>query len=87
MPTIWIPLPMRDLTGGKDVIRIPGKTVGEALSNLEAIYPGVRDRLCQEDDLSPFIALVVDGDVSEMRLYQPLEEDSEVHFLPVMEGG
>ncbi len=87
MPTIWIPLAMRDLTGGKDAIRVPGRSVGEALANLEAICPGVRDRLCPDDDLSPFIALVVDGEVSEMRMYQPLEEDSEVRFLPAMEGG
>jgi sulfur-carrier protein len=87
MPTIWIPVSMRELTSGKDAIRVPGRTVGQALANLEAIYPGVRGRLCQEDDLSPFIAVVVDGDVSEMGIYQPLQEDSEVHFLPAMEGG
>ncbi len=87
MPTLWIPVSMRDLTNGKDAIRVPGRTVGQALANLDAIYPGVRSRLCQEDGLSPHIAVVVDGDVSEMGIYHPLEEDSEVHFLPAMEGG
>ena len=87
MPTIWIPPAMRHLTGGKGVIRVAGRTVGEALANLEAIHPGVRDRLCRGDDLNPSFSVVVDGEESEMRMYQPLQENSEVHFLPAMAGG
>jgi len=78
---------MRDLTDGKSSIRVPGRTVGEALANLDAIYPGVRERLCQGDDLCQFIAVVVDGEESPMRLYQPLQEESEVRFLPMLAGG
>ena len=87
MPVIWIPPVMRGLTGGKDSIQVPGRTVGQALANLDAIYPGVRDRLCQGDDLRPFVVAVVDGEPSGMGLRQALQEKSEVHFLPVMEGG
>jgi hypothetical protein len=50
MPMIWIPPMIRDLTGGKDSVEVLGRTVGHALANLEAIHPGVLDRLCQEDD-------------------------------------
>ncbi len=87
MPTIWIPLQARDLTSGKSSIRVSGKTLGQALDNLEAIYPGVRDRLCQGDELCEFIVLVVDGLEGPMRMHQPLQEDSEVRFLPMMDGG
>jgi sulfur-carrier protein len=87
MATIWIPAPMRVLTDGKDSVHVPGRTVGQALRNLETIHPGTWDRLCQEDDLRPFITVVVDGEMSEMRMHQPLQENSEVHFLPAMEGG
>ena len=87
MPTIWIPPLMRDLTDGKDSVRVQGRTVGQALANLDAIHPGARDRLSQGDDLRSFIVVVVDGEVSGMRMHQPLQENSEVHFLPVMEGG
>lgn len=78
---------MRDLTERKSLIRVPGKTVGEALSNLDAIYPGVWDRLCQGGDLSPSIAVLVDGEEGGLRLHQPLNEDSEVNFLPALSGG
>ena len=87
MPTIWIPPDIRDLTGGRGTIRVAGRTVGQALANLEEIHPGVRDRLCQGNDLNPFLSVVVDGEESGMRMHQPLQENSEVHFLPIMEGG
>lgn len=78
---------MRDLTEGKGVIRVPGKTVGQALASLEAIHPGVWDRLCEGKELNPSMTVVVDGEGSRMGMYTPLQEDSEVHFLPAMEGG
>ena len=87
MATIWIPALMRDLTSGEDSIDVPGRTVGQALRNLEMIHPGIWDRLCQGDDLRSFISVAVDGEMSEMGLHQPLRENSEVHFLPAMEGG
>ena len=78
---------MRALTDGKDSVRVPGRTVGQALANLEAIHPGVWDRFCQGDEIKPFIVVAVDGQVRGLRLGQPLQENSEVHFLPTMEGG
>jgi molybdopterin synthase sulfur carrier subunit len=87
MPVLWIPPDLRDLTEGQGVIRVPGKTVGQALANLETIHPGVWDRLCDGKNLNPNITVVVEGEVSGMGLYEPLQEDSEVHFLPTMEGG
>jgi sulfur-carrier protein len=87
MPVLWIPPDLRGLTEGKDLIRVPGKTVGQALANLDALYPGVWERLCEGKDLSPSVTVVVDGEGSGMGFYSPLQEDSEVHFLPAMEGG
>jgi molybdopterin synthase sulfur carrier subunit len=87
MPFLWIPPAMRDLTEGEGIIRGPGKTVGQALANLDAIHPGVWDRLCEGKDLKPHIIVVVDGKGSGMGMYASLQENSEVHFLPAMEGG
>lgn len=87
MPALWIPPDLRHLTEDKGVIWVPGKTVGQALANLETIHPGVWDRLCEGKNLNPYVTVVVDGEVSGMGLYEPIREDSEVHFLPTMEGG
>ncbi len=87
MPVLWIPPDLRHLTEGQGVIRVQGKTVGQALANLEAVYPGIWENLCEGDKLNPYLTVVVDGEVGGMGLFESLKEDSEVHFLPAMEGG
>jgi molybdopterin synthase sulfur carrier subunit len=87
MPNVWIPALMRDLTGGEEMVRISGQTVQQVIENLEKRFPGIQDRLCDQDGLRPNINVIVDGEVSHRRLRQALSENSEVHFLPVMSGG
>ena len=87
MPIIRISPALRDLTGGRLKVQVAGKTVCQALDNLDAIHPGTRKRLFKRDKLDPLIAVAVDGEVSDMRTVHPLNEDSEIHFLPVVSGG
>jgi molybdopterin synthase sulfur carrier subunit len=72
-------------------VNVPGATVREVIDALELSYPGVKERLLQEDKgitrLKPNIALVVDGVTSRQGLRHPLEEKSEVHFVPALSGG
>ena len=87
MAVVWIPALLRDLTGGEAQVTVPGETVRQLIENLENAYPGIEERLCDEDRLRPNIAVVVDGEVSRQRLRHKLEETSEVHFLPAISGG
>lgn len=87
MTIVHIPPLMRDLTGGTQKITMSGKTVGEVIHALDAVYPGIRARLCKGERLRPTIAIAVDGYVSRLGLRQPVGEDSEIRFLPVIEGG
>ena len=87
MPTVWIPPLLRDLTGEHDVLTAPGETVGQVIENLDARYPGLAERLCEEGRLKPNIAVVVDGVTSRQRLRHRLAETSEVHFVPAISGG
>ncbi|MBI3978946.1 MAG: MoaD/ThiS family protein [Chloroflexi bacterium] len=87
MAIIWIPSLIRDLTGGQERIAVPGATVRQVIANLEAAYPGVKERLCEGDRLSPAIAVAVDGQVTRRGLLQPVGETSEVHFVPAVSGG
>jgi molybdopterin synthase sulfur carrier subunit len=88
MPVVWVPAQMRDLTGRQARVRMPGATVRQVVDNLDALFPGVRARLCEDgEDLSPYLTVVVDGQPSRMRLLAPVGEDSEVHFVAAMQGG
>ena len=87
MAVVWIPALMRDLTGGEERVEVPGRTVRQIVDNLGAVYPGMRDRLCVNEQLNPRLSVVVDGQVSTLRLNQPVQDDSQVRFMPVMHGG
>jgi len=87
MPTLWIPAPIRDLTHGKASVVVAGSSVREAIESLEAEYPGVKDRLCEEGKVRPNISVLVNGQVSHLKMREKLEEDSEVHFVIAISGG
>lgn len=78
---------MRGLTGGEARVSVAGASVREVLERFEALYPGIRARLCDGDDVGSHIAVVVDGEVSRLRMHHPLTESSEVHFIPAVHGG
>jgi len=87
MPTVWIPGLLRDLTNGQDALTVPGETVRQVIENLDARYPGIRERLCEQGMLRRNIAVVVDGVTSRQRVRHRLTETSEVHFIPAISGG
>ena len=59
----------------------------EVIENMESRYPGVKDRLCNGEQLHPSISVVVDGHTGMLKLRQRLHESSEVHFVIAMSGG
>ncbi len=89
MPEVWIPPRLQQLTEGKQQVQVEGGTVRQVINNLEKQYPGVKEFLCDEteEDLTPGIAVIVDGEVSQLGLLQKVQETSEVHFLPALGGG
>lgn len=87
MPTLFIPSPIRDLAGGKALVVVAGSSVREAIESLEAEFPGIKDRLCEGDRIRPDISVMVDGQLSHLKMREKLKEDSEVHFVIVISGG
>jgi sulfur-carrier protein len=78
---------MRELTGGQAQVQVSGSTVRQVVDNLEAAHPGMKALLCDGDELGPHVAVVVDGQLSRLRLNQPVEDGGQVRFVPVMHGG
>ncbi len=87
MTTVWIPPPLQGLTGGRGQIEAQGRTVRALIDDLERQFPGLRERLCEEDRLRKGLAVSIDGVVAPEGLRATLQEDSEVHFLPAIAGG
>ena len=87
MPTIFIPAPLRELAQGKTSVAVSGSSVREAIDSLEAEYPGIKDRLCEEEKVRPNISVFVDGEISHLKMREKLTDDSEVHFVIAISGG
>jgi len=87
LPLVGIPSLLRELTAGVDSLKIEGSTVREVVENLDALYPGVKERLCDGERLRPSISVVVDGETSTLKLRHQLNEASEVHFVVAISGG
>jgi len=87
LPVVGIPSLLRDLTNGERSLAVEGVTIRDVIDNLDRIYPGIKDRLCEDDHLRPSIAIVVDGHTSTLKLRHNLRESSEVHFVISISGG
>ena len=49
MPTsVRIPTPLRKLTKEEEVVPAEGATISEILTSLEKSYPGLAERICDE---------------------------------------
>lgn len=87
MPTLFIPSPIRELTQGKASVVVSASSVREAIESLEAEYPGVKERLCEGEKIRPNISVMVDGQISHLKMREKLRDDSEVHFVIAISGG
>ena len=90
MPTVFIAMPLRRFTGGQATVQVAGATLRQIVERLESSFPGISERLVDADDpdrLAPGLSAIVDGEATVLGLRQPLEPDSEVHFLPAIAGG
>jgi molybdopterin synthase sulfur carrier subunit len=90
MATVFVPSPLRRLTGGQGKVSVEATTINDLIERLEADYPGVKERLLENNgEIKRFINVFVDGE--EIRGLQggdtPIEARTEVSIIPAMAGG
>ncbi|RMH61129.1 MAG: MoaD/ThiS family protein [Zetaproteobacteria bacterium] len=88
--TVRIPTPLRKLTGGADEVRVEGGTIGELIDNLEAAYPGLKERLCDESgEIRRFVNVYLNDE--DVRFLDgrdtKLKDGDEVSIVPAIAGG
>ena len=87
MATVFIPSLMQTLTDNKASVSVSGSSVREIVSNLEEMYPGIKERLVDKFKLKSGITVAVDGEISPIGILEKVSENSEGHFLPAVGGG
>ncbi len=87
MAVVHVPALWRRLTGGRDQVVAQGRNVRELIDDLERQFPGFKKVLLQGDRLAGSVAVWIGGQVATRGLLEPLEEGSEVYFIPAISGG
>ena len=90
MAQIRIPAPLRKLTNDQEIVASGAATLKDAIDGLEAEYPGLRERLCDEaGQIRRFVNIYVNGeDVRFLdNVNTKLSEKDEVSIVPAVAGG
>lgn len=89
-PVVRIPTVLRPAMGGQNEVIVPGKTIGEILTELTTRFPVSKGQLLGEDgSFHRFLNVYVnDDDVRYLGgLDAPVAETDEVTLLPAVAGG
>ena len=78
---------MQNLTDGQTKVEIEGTSVRQIITHLENQYPGIKDRLVDDNRIKGNISVAVDGEITPLGMLEKVRENSEVHFLPAIGGG
>ena len=89
MSTVRIPAVLRETTGGSRSVEVAGGTVAEALDDLFARHPALRDRVTVDGTLSEFVNVYVnDRDIRYRDGFgTAVGADDTIILLPAMAGG
>lgn len=87
---VRIPSPLRGLTGGKGEVELVSTTLGECVNELETKFPGLKQRLCDDDgELRRFVNIYINGeDVRFLSgLSTAVKAGDELSIVPAVAGG
>ena len=87
---VRIPTPLRKLTQNQEVVQIEGATIRDVINNLEQSYPGLKERICdEEDNIRRFVNIFLNDE--DIRFLQETETavkpGDEVSIFPAIAGG
>ncbi len=87
---VLIPTPLQRLTQNQGEVTVEGSDVRDIIHNLEARFPGIQARLCDESGtLRRFVNIYVNEE--DIRFLKgeatPLKDGDEVSIIPAIAGG
>jgi len=90
MANIRIPTPLRKLTNGKEEVSVSGSTIGAVIVGLEAQFPGIKERICDDQgQVRRFVNIFAnDEDIRFLKnLETPVKDSDEISIVPAIAGG
>lgn len=88
--TVRIPTPLRRLTQNQPEIEAEGDTIENLIENLEANYPGIKERICDESgNIRRFVNIYLNDE--DIRFLDgnatPVKDGDEISIIPAIAGG
>lgn len=87
---VRIPTPLRKLTNNEEAVEVSAATIGAAIEELQARYPGIQERLVDESgEVRRFVNIYVnEEDIRFLEnLETPLKDGDEISIIPAIAGG
>ena len=87
---VRIPTPLRKLTNNEEIVEVTAETIGEVIVELQARYPGIKERLVDDKgEVRRFVNVYVnEEDIRFLQNQQtPLKDGDEVSIIPTIAGG
>ena len=86
---VSVPTILRTFTAGEKTVAASGDSVQAVITDLDASYPGIAERLIDESGLRRFVNVYLnDEDVRFLEgLQTPVAEDDAITILPAVAGG
>ncbi len=72
---------LRRLADGASELEVDASNVRELVHKIAQRFPGISLELLSG------MSIAIDGDIIQDPLLEPIEPDSEIHFLPAVQGG
>jgi molybdopterin synthase sulfur carrier subunit len=87
---VRIPTPLRKLTNNEELVEVNAATIGAAIEELQARFPGIAERLVDEKgEVRRFVNVYVNEE--DIRFLQnretPLKDGDEISIIPAIAGG
>jgi molybdopterin synthase sulfur carrier subunit len=87
---VRIPTPLQKFTKNQSEVQAEGATVQEVLAHLDSSFPGLRERLCDEQGtVRKFINLYLNDEDIRFREGEKtvLQDGDELAIIPAIAGG
>ncbi len=87
---VRIPTPLRKLTNNEELVEVEAATVGAAIVELQGRYPGIKERLMDDNgEVRRFVNVYVnEEDIRFLQNQQtPLKDGDEISIIPAIAGG
>ena len=87
---VRIPTPLRKLTNNEELVEVNAATIGDVIVELQTRYPGIKDRLLDENgSIRRFVNVYVnEEDIRFLQNQQTaIKDGDEISIIPAIAGG